>query len=171
MTFAANWRIFLGLLILATVATACAGAGGTYAPPPPPPESAARDLVSQAVSLALNHDFAGLCALGTPDCKQVLADTGTDTVPSVAPQIVSVATVPNKETSPGTWTPGGVLFMLCGLDGNAQPYHSQMLVSYNPRGPGLIAMEPVFWGSLTIGSTEAEPKPSAGSSVWADCSS
>lgn len=171
MMIAANRRLVITLVILAILPTACTGAGASYVPPTPPPESAARDLVNQVINLALNHDFDQLCALGTPDCKQVLNDTGTDTVPGVAPKIVSVATVPNKETSPGSWTPGGVLFMLCGLDGNAAPYHSQMLVFDNPRGTGLIAMEPVYWGSLTLGSTVAEPKPSAGSSVWADCPS
>jgi hypothetical protein len=128
-------------------------------------------LVNQAVNLALNHDYDQLCALGTPGCKQVLIDTGTDTVPSVAPEIVSITTVPNKETSPGSWTPGGVLFLLCGLDGNGRPYHSEMLVLANQQGGGLVAMEPVFWGSLTIGSTVAGPKPSAESSVWTACPS
>jgi hypothetical protein len=82
------------LVILAMLPTACMGAGNTYVPPTPPPESAARDLVNQAVGLALNHDFDQLCALGTPGCKQMLIDTGTDTVPSVAPRIVNVTTVP-----------------------------------------------------------------------------
>lgn len=159
------------LLILAMLPTACIGAGSAYVPPTPPPESAARDLVNQAVSLALKHDFDQLCAIGTPACKLVLSATGTDTVPSVPPEIVSVTTVPNKETSPGWWTTGGVLFMLCGLDGKGQPYHSQLLVFDSQRGSGLVALEPVFWGSLTIDSPVAEPKPSAASSVWAACPS
>ena len=171
MKIAAERSPIMCLLILAMLPTACMGAGSPYVPPTPPPESAARNLVNQAVSLALNHDFDQLCALGTPNCKQVLSVTGTDTVPSVAPEIVSVTTVPNKETSPGTWTSGGVLFMLCGLDGKAQPYHSQLLVFDSQRGSGLVAMEPVFWGSLTIDSPVAGPKPSAEGSVWVACPS
>ena len=171
MITAAKRRVFIPLLMLAMLPTACVGARSAYVPPTPPPESAARDLVSQVVQLALNHDFDRLCALGTPECKYVLDNTGTDTVPIAAPRIVSVTTVPNQQTSPGTWTPGGVLFLLCGLDGNARPYHSQMLVFENQQGTGLAAMEPVFWGSLNIGSTVAEPTPSVGNRVWQDCPS
>lgn len=171
MMIAALCRPLTGIVLVAMLFSGCLGAGSTYAPPSPPPESAARDLVNQAVNLALHHDFDQLCDLGTPGCEQVLIDTGTDAVPTVAPKIVSVTTVPNKETSPGAWTPGGVLFLLCGLDGNAQPYHSEMLVFSDQQGNGLVAMQPVFWGGLTIGSTVAEPKPSEGSAVWQDCPS
>jgi hypothetical protein len=122
------------------------------------------------IDLALKHDFEGLCALGTPECKQVLKDTGTDTVPTAAPKIVSVNTIPNRETSPGTWAPGGVLFRLCGLDGKNHPYHSEMLVFDNHQDTGLVAEEPVFWGSLNIGSSVAEPSPSLGAtSTWQGC--
>ncbi len=165
-------RLLSVLAVLTILPTACAGAGSSYAPASPPPESAARDLVNQVIALALNHDFDQLCDLGTPECKFVLNSTGTDTVPSAAPEIVSVTTVANKETSPGTWVPGGVLFLLCGLDGTGQSYHSQMLVSENQQGTGLVAMEPVFWGSLTVnGPAVAAPRSSTLSSVWADCPS
>jgi hypothetical protein len=96
--------------------------------------------VDQAVQFALAGDFDRLCALGTSQCKF----------------IVHVTTVPNVEKTAGTWTPGGVLFCLCGLDGRGQPYHSQM--------------EPVFWGSLTIdGPPVAEPKPTDADGVWQGC--
>ena len=131
----------------------------------------ARALVSRVINLALSRRFDQLCALGTPQCTNVLSSTGTDTVPSDPPEIVNVATIPNRETSPGTWTPGGVLFLLCGLDAKGEPYHSQLLVAENPSGSGLVAMEPVFWGGFTVGSPVAEPKPSTEDSVWADCPS
>ncbi len=164
--------MLLVLLIVALAPAACAGAGGSYAPPTPPSQSAARDLVTKVVDLALRHDFVGLCAVGTPECKKVLDATGTDTVPTTAPTFVSVSTIPNRETSPGTWAPGGVLFRLCGLDGKNQAYHSEMLVFVNNQGTGLVAQEPVFWGSLNIGSAIAEPPPSLDTTTtWQGCPS
>jgi hypothetical protein len=171
MILAGRTRFTL-LLLIALLPSACMGSGGDYVPPSPPPESAARDLVNHAVNLALNHDFDQLCALGTLDCKQVLNDTGTDTVPTTAPMFVSVSTIPNRETSPGTWAPGGVLFRLCGLDGKNQAYRSEMLVLVDHQGTGLVAEEPVFWGSLNIGSTVAEPSPNQdATSTWQGCPS
>lgn len=158
------------LLVAVLIAGACAGASQSYTPPPPPSESAARDLVNQVIDLALSRDFDRLCGLGTPECKFVLDATGTDTVPTVAPIFASVTTVPNRETSPGTWASGGVLFLLCGLDGKNQAYHSQMLVSVNHQGTGLVAMEPIFWGSLTIGSAVVQPPPSQyATTTWQGC--
>ena len=163
-------QVLVTLLITVLVAAACAGTGGRYTPPPPPSQSAARDLVNNVIDLALSHDFDRMCALGTPECRKVLDATGTDTVPAAAPKFVSVTTVPNRETSPGTWAPGGVLFLLCGLDGKNQAYHSQMLVFVNHQGSGLVAEEPVFWGSLTIGSAVAEPPPSQdATTTWQGC--
>ena len=128
--------------------------------------------MNKVIDLALRHDFDGLCALGTPECKKVLDDIGTDTVPTAAPKYVSVTTVPNRETSPGTWAPGGVLFLLCGLDGKNRAYHSEMLVFVNRQGTGLVAEEPVFWSGLTIGSAVAEPPPGLdATSTWQGCPS
>ena len=142
------------LLLLSQLAAACTGAPSAYAPATPPAELVARGLVDQAVQFALAGDFDRLCALGTSQCKF----------------IVHVTTVPNVEKTAGTWTPGGVLFYLCGLDGRGQPYHSQMLVFQKPEGTGLTAMEPVFWGSLTIdGPPVAEPKPTDADGVWQGC--
>jgi hypothetical protein len=127
-------------------------------------------LVNKVVDLALSHDFQGLCSLGTPECEKVLNDTGTDTVPTAAPRIVSVTTVANREMSPGTWAPGGVLFLLCGLDGKSQAYHSELLVFDNHQGTGLVAEEPVFWGGLNIGSIVAQPSPSLDAdNTWRGC--
>ena len=165
-----RYRALVALLMAVLIAGACTGTGASYVPPPPPSESAARDLVNNAIDLAISHDFDRLCALGTPECRKVLDATGTDTVPTAAPKFVSVTTVPNRETSPGTWAPGGVLFLLCGLDGKNQAYHSQMLVFENHQGSGLVAEEPVFWGSLTIGSAVAEPPPSRdATTTWQGC--
>jgi hypothetical protein len=166
----ARLRVACSLLSLGLAVAACAGPKA-YAPATPPSETDSRTLVHQVIDLALARRFDQLCALGTPQCTNVLLSTGTDTVPSDSPTIVAVTTVPNKETSPGTWTPGGILFSLCGLDGKGAPYHSQLLVSENPSGTGLMAMEPVFWGGFTVGSPVAEPKPSDLGSVWADCPS
>jgi len=133
--------------------------------------------VHQVVQVALNHDLDRLCSLGTPQCRFILDSAGTGTAPSVAPKIVSVTTISNRETSPGTWTPGGVLFRLCGLDAKGRPYHSEMLVADNPWGEGLYAMEPVFWSGLTVnslvsGSPNTGPNPSApsaGADAWPGC--
>jgi hypothetical protein len=170
VTAAASVRLLIPMVLLATIVNGCIGDASAYVPPSPPPQAEARNLVNRVVQLTLSHDFDQLCTLGTPECRQVLHATGTDTAPSTAPAIVGATTVPNQETSPGTWTPGGVLFSLCGLDGKGQPYHSQMLVFENREGTGLTAMEPVFWGSLTIGSTVAGPAPSL-SSIWEGCPS
>ena len=158
------------LLLLLQLAAACTGARSAYAPATPPAEAAARSLVDQAVQFGLARDFDRLCAMGTSQCKFILQGAGTDTVPTQPPLIVYVTTVPNVEKTPGTWNPGGVLFYLCGLDGKGQPYHSQMLVFENPEGTGLTAMEPVFWGSLTIdGPPVAEPRPTDTDGVWQGC--
>ena len=119
----------------------------THRPPPRPSQFGGSEDISltNVIDLALSHDFDRLCGLGTPECRKVLDATGTDTVPAAPPKFVSVTTVPNRETSPGTWAPGGVLFLLCGLDGKNRAYHSPDARFRQPsrkwpcgRGTGLL---------------------------------
>jgi hypothetical protein len=164
-------RAFLAALAVASAITAsCSAVGSSYAPPDLPSESAARQLLDKIVDLTSRGDFDGLCALGTPECKFVLGQTGVDAAPTAAPRLASVATVPNREKSPGVWAPGGILFSLCGMDGYGRPYRSQMLIFANQQGSGLVAQEPVFWGSLVVGSEIAGLLPSPASpSTWDGC--
>jgi hypothetical protein len=160
------------LLVLAVLQAGCSGAGNTFAPVSPPAESEARKFVDQIVQLALNRDFDGLCALGSPECRFILSGQ-TDNVPTSRPMVANVVIVLSERTSSDTWTPGGVLFSLCGFDGKGTPYRSQMLVSENPWGPGLMAMEPVFWTGLSIGGSIAAataPISSSGQGgIWSGC--
>ena len=142
-------------LVLAVAACMSSGPpAGTI----PSVEQARRHL-DEVVRLARAGDFAGMCALGDANCERILDMAGRDAVPPDAPKVVGVRTVPTTSSS-GQQSFGGIVFVLCGIDGRGQPYDSEMLV-FND-GNGLRAINPVYWSRTRIASspqTEATFEP------------
>ena len=82
-----------------------------------------------------------------------LEDAGRDAVPPGPPTIVRTGTVPT--TSSGDQTSlGGIVFVLCGIDGHGDHYDSEMLVFHD--GNGLRAINPVYWGRTRIAGSPTQ---------------
>jgi hypothetical protein len=137
-------RRALALLLVLAVA-ACTSAGppaGTI----PSVEDAQRHL-DEIVRLARAGDFEGMCALGDGNCERILEMTGRDAVPPDPPDIVGTRMVPTT-TSDGQHSFGGIVLVLCGIDGRGERYDSEMLV-FND-GNGLRSINPVYWSQTRI---------------------
>lgn len=149
-------RLLVALNLVLAVA-ACTPAGppaGTI----PSVEQARRHL-DAVVRLALAGDFDGMCALADGNCERILDMVGRDAVPPDPPRIVGTRTVPTTSSN-GQQSFGGVVLVLCGVDGRGKPYDSEMLV-FND-GNGLRAINAVYWGPTRIASspqTEATFEP------------
>ena len=133
---------------LVLVVAACISSGppaGTI----PSVEQARRHL-DEVVRLARAGDFDGMCALGDANCERSLDMAGRDAVPPDPPNVVGTRTVPTTSAN-GQHSFGGIVFVLCGVDGRGQPYDSEMLV-FND-GNGLRAINPVYWGPTRIASS------------------
>ena len=135
-------------LILVLAVAACTSAGppaGTI----PTVEDAQRHL-AEIVRLAREGDFDGLCALGDLNCTDSLDVAGRDSVPPDPPAVVGTRIVPTT-SSDGQQSLGGVVLVLCGIDGHGQHYDSEMLVFHD--GNGLRAINPIYWGRSRIASS------------------
>jgi hypothetical protein len=138
------------LLGFAALVTACSSGeppAGTI-----PTVDEARGFLDQVVELAQAGDFASLCAIGDGNCMDHLEDAGRDAVPPDPPTIVRTGTVPTT-SSGGQTSLGGIVFVLCGVDGHGDHYDSEMLVFHD--GSGLRAINPVYWGRTRIAGRPA----------------
>lgn len=134
------------LLVLAVAA--CTSAGPTAGTIPSVEEAQAH--LAEIVRLARVGDFEEMCALGDGNCEQILEMAGRDAVPPDPPTIVATRTVPTT-SSDGQQSFGGVVFVLCGVDGRGEHYDSEMLVFHD--GNGLRAINPVYWSRTRIAAS------------------
>jgi hypothetical protein len=134
------------LLVLAVAACSLAGPpAGTI----PSVEDARRHL-DEIVRLARAGDFEGICALGDGNCERILEMTGRHAVPPDPPKVVGTRMVPTT-SSDGQQSFGGIVLILCGIDGRGEPYDSEMLVFHD--GNGLRAINAVYWSRTRVGSS------------------
>jgi hypothetical protein len=113
-----------------------------------PSEREALAFLNGIVALARQGDFEGVCALGDGNCRLHLEDAGRGTVPPDPPTVVRTGIIPTSTTSAGQQSLGGVVLVLCGIDGHGERYDSEMLV-FND-GAGLRAINPIYWGRSGI---------------------
>ena len=124
---------------------------------PIPTRSEAIAFVKQLYPLAEGGQFGALCAEGGGNCETVLADAGEDAVPSVRPNIADMFGLPTPDTGDGTLL-GGVVVVVCGVDGRDRSFRTQMLVFRD--GNTLRAIEPIYWSGMGVAtSTVTNPKP------------
>jgi hypothetical protein len=142
------------------VAVAGLVAGCSAGSPPAgtiPTAEEARGLLDQLVSRARARDFEGLCALGDGNCEQSLEEAGRDAIPPRPPTIVGTSIIPTSTTAEGQRSFGGVVLVLCGIDGHGEHYDSEMLVFHG--GNGLRAINPIYWGRTRIAATPNSEEP------------
>ena len=142
------WSRHPAALLLAVAVAACTSAGpaaGTI-----PSVGEAQHHLDEIVRLARAGDFEAMCALGDGNCDNSLEIAGRDAVPAERPKIVTTRTVPTTSSN-GQQSFGGIVFVLCGIDGRGEPYDSEMLVFHD--GNGLRAINPVYWGRTRIADT------------------
>jgi hypothetical protein len=139
--------VFLALTFLVPACSSGAPPAGSI-----PTVEEARGLLDRTVERAQAGDFEGLCAMGDGNCMRHLEDAGRDAVPPGPPTIVKTGTVPTT-SSGGQTSLGGIVFVLCGIDGHGDHYDSEMLVFHD--GNGLRAINPIYWGRTRIAGSPA----------------
>jgi hypothetical protein len=132
-------------LVLAVAACTSGPPAGTI-----PSVAEAQRHLDEIVRLARAGDFDGMCELGDGNCENTLEIVGRDAVPRERPKVVGTRTVPTT-TADGQQSRGGIVLVLCGIDGRGAPYDSEMLV-FND-GNGLRAINPVYWSRTRIASS------------------
>jgi hypothetical protein len=139
----------LSIPLVLVLAVAACTSGGPPAGTIPSVEQARRHL-DEVVRMARAGDFDGMCALGDGNCERILDMAGRDAVPPDPPKVVGTRMVPTTSSN-GQQSFGGIVFVLCGVDGRGEPYDSEMLV-FND-GNGLRAINPVYWSKTRIAGT------------------
>jgi len=132
-------------------------------PAPPPSEAEARAHFTEVVALALRHDFERLCENGDGNCRKILRNAGVDTVPPLPPRIVGTRVVMPENHGGDTWSSGGFVLQVCGIDGRGEPYFDEILVFR--EGERLISTGTVYWSRTriaegqTAGGPQSTPPP------------
>ena len=148
-------RFFRQTLLVSIAALAMGCASGEPPAGTIPTQEEALAFLDHVVSLASQGDFDGICAIGDGNCRKHLDDAGRDAVPPGPPTVVRTSIIPTSTTWGGQRSLGGVVLVLCGIDGHGEHYDSEMLVFHD--GGGLRAINPIYWGGTRIaGAPEAE---------------
>lgn len=147
----------LALVIIGGCQSANADAGQ-------PTASDGSAFLNQLVAFARAGDFNGLCAVGDLNCGSELDIAGRDAVPVAAPRITESHYVAGSNSN-GLQVVGGLVLSVCGVDGQQQPYRSQILVFRH--GSSLAAINSVYWDNMTVAdggapSTPPGPPPAQG---------
>jgi hypothetical protein len=141
-------RRTIALIAILGLSAACSTTGADYTPPPPPSMEAAREYLTQLVTLVSHNGAGAACSMGASTCAQSLQRSDPAAVPRTAPRIVGTRVLLAKQTSGGGWEAAGRVLMLCGRDGIDRPYYSELLVFQD--GDRLIAADPLYWTGTTV---------------------
>ncbi len=148
-----------GILVLAVAGAVNLGPqlmprrpASSFVPPPPPSETAAR---------------AG-------NCSFLLQHAGRDAVPPDPPSVYGTRMLQPTQFANGAWDGGGRVLQVCGVDGHARPYRSEVLAF--TTGSTITLINPVYWSGLgiqSIAGRQSAPSVAAeartGSSVEVGC--
>jgi hypothetical protein len=157
-------------LLALTVLVGCAMLPGhDDAPPPAPPVEAAEAHLDEVIDAGIDRDWERLCALASGTCEGELQGF-EEQAPTEPPRVVEAQIHEPVRGGDGSWSSGGVLFVLCGTDGLGGPYESEVLV-FDDAGRGLLATAAVYWVGTKIGfpasgedgvtiGVEPDPEPS-----------
>jgi hypothetical protein len=128
------------------------------AAPTAPSVAESQAVLGQLVALARSGDFERLCALADGNCRRLLEQAGSDRVPPTPPKVTSTRVI---APDAGTGALGGLVLSVCGTDAYGADYRSEVLVFRD--GPGLRAINGVYWDGVTIaaGSTTISRPPSS----------
>lgn len=127
----------------AAALVACSVSAGAETPAAPPTEPEALAYLDDVVGIVRAGDLGRLCDRGVSTCERSLDAAARASAPRTAPRVVASVEVSAVTHPDGSWTSGGRLFTLCGLDGIGRAYVSELLVFR--EGDRLIGMQPVFW--------------------------
>jgi hypothetical protein len=146
-----------GILVLAVAGAVSLGPqlmprtpASSFVPPSPPSETAARAALARAVAYARARDFAGLCSLSDGNCSFLLQHAGRDAVPPDPPSVYGTRMLEPTRLSNGAWDGGGRVLQVCGVDGHARPYRSEVLAF--TTGSTITLINSVYWSGLGIQS-------------------
>ena len=118
----------------------------------------ATNVLNQTVEYAINHNLDGLCSMGgaVSMCRTLWEYAGEwDAVPTQSPEINDTYLLPEKDLGNGTYTVGGRILVLEGIDGLGKPYKTEFLVFNNSETGELSALYPVYWANLSIGEYDS----------------
>jgi uncharacterized protein YceK len=159
-------------MICLVVATAAFGASGCG-------KVSTRDIsveettsvLNQAVAYAQARDLEKLGDLAQDkSMTRTLWESagGWETVPTEPPEIVDTYLLPTIYFKNGSWTTGGRVLVLEGINGLGKPYHTESLV-FSAGSHGLAVGNVIYWDSAEIGqynedgsaTTAISPSPEA----------
>jgi hypothetical protein len=135
-------------------------------PLPAPSVDDARHLLDEVIEAGIERDWRRLCENASGTCEGELGGPQVKVrAPRDVPVVADVAVI--EPTVRGeAWSSGGVLFVLCGVDGLGDPYESEVLVFDD--GARLIATAAVYWVGTRVAFappgetvTVGEPTPGA----------
>ena len=139
-----------------TIAVLLGACSSGYHPTAPPTLAVTRAFIAKIVQLAQAREFDKLCQLGGGNCERILASAGADKVPPDAPTIARIYAVPSVVHADGSWSQGGQMVEMCGIDGSGAAYQTQMIVFRDPT-QGVIAIEPIYWSGIGIRIDAEQP--------------
>ena len=140
--------VLRGIRLLGVIALLAACAPGPVAPLPPPAIEDARALLREVVDAGIARDWERLCANASGTCESELQGN-EERAPTEAPR-VAAAEVHQGSSSGEVSSAGGVLFVLCGVDGLGEAYESEVLVF--DAGSRLLATAAVYWTGTQVSS-------------------
>ena len=132
--------------LLGVIALLAACAPGPVAPLPPPAIEDAQALLREVVDAGIARDWERLCANASATCESELQGN-EERAPTEPPRVDGVEVYQGTGTG-GESSPGGVLFVLCGMDGLGDPYESEVFV-FND-GSRLLATAAVYWTGTQV---------------------
>jgi hypothetical protein len=143
--------------------SACAAFVPDPTPDPPPTEGEAIAFLNEVTALALAGDLEGMCDVaGGGNCDSLVEEAGgAAAVPQDPPVVAGTRVIPSSSVG-NAQSVGGMLLVLCGIDGRQRSYRTEMLVS---RWLGeLYAVNAVYWAgfNLAVGNNTGDPSGGAG---------
>jgi len=123
----------------------------------------AMGILNQAVSYAEARDLDKLCDLGGSRlmCQHQWEWAGAGlAVPSGLPQIVDTYLLPTVHLKNGTWSPGGRVLAVEGVDGLGRPYRTDFFVFRSGGDWGLdrklAVINVVYWSGARTGQVNED---------------
>jgi hypothetical protein len=145
-------RILVGTVLMVLLSGCGVAASTRPSPVPPPSASEALAFLASIEAEVKSGDLSHLCEkFGGGTCRHTLQGSDPAAVPTTDPAVIGTSIIPPATYADGTWSDGGRLLELCGVDGLGKHYYSEMLV-FNDGGR-TISVEPAYWIGVRIATS------------------
>lgn len=164
-----TWKIATVIMCLVAAAAAFGASGCGKAPTRDVSVEEATSVLNQAVAYAQARDLEKLgdLAQDKPITRTLWESAGGwEAVPTDPPEIVDTYLLPTIYFKNGSWTTGGRVLVLEGINGLGKPYRTESLV-FSAGSHGLAMLNVIYWDGVSIGhynedGSVSTPCPSSG---------